>query len=173
MNRDLISFLSNDSIGKKTEASNQRTFLDRITTPPPSHKIILVWKFIKNLSYPFLSSPGCLSKLTFFRCPAFFFFTNNLSTKANPQQLKTNQSTVLATSKHGSVISFSLVVISLQIENHPTSTAWSITPDDVPCFLNVEPIQEAERHDGWLMAASHLWEKPSSCLPTEMFNPNV
>lgn len=65
------------------------------------------------------------------------------------------------------VISSSLIVRSLWGEDQPISLHGGWLPGDVPCFLNVELIQEAEGHGGWLVVASHSWYCLwVLCLPT-------
>lgn len=51
------------------------------------------------------------------------------------------------------VICCILIVISLQGEDQPLSQHGGRAPADAPRFLNVELIQEAARHGGWLVVA--------------------
>ena len=166
----LISFLSNYPIGKEITASNHRGekqfrqdyfLLDK----PPSRQehldCLLVHQNLFNirliLTIPWLL---CLSA-HIFRCPASISLIN---LKANPQQWKTNVGTVFKLHSNTEfrwafplryLLRFDCHLSTKRESGH--QPAWRFTPAEVPCFLNVELIQETERHGGWLVAASHLW----------------
>lgn len=98
-----------------------------------------------------------VSVLDFFPFTIFWLFflllsSFDLSTKATPQ----HPSLRTFAPKHRvqlCVICCVLIVISLRGEDQPLSQHGGRAPADAPCFLNVELIQEAARHGGWLVAA--------------------
>lgn len=68
---------------------------------------------------------------------------------------------------HLPVICCFLIVVSLRAEDQPPSQHGGRAPADAPCFLNVELIQEAGRHGGWLVVAwNSRWSLRAPCLPT-------
>lgn len=175
----LISFLGYFPIGKEITAFNHSGEKQprqdySLWDEPPSRQehldCLLVHQILLNIRL-ILTSSGCSAYL-------LIFSTVQLQFQQSTSVLKQAHSTRKQTCSRSHPDTefrwaFPLRYLPqfdchFSTEREPADQpAWRIPPGDVPCFLNVKLVQEAERHGGWLVVASHWWSSPwVLCLPT-------